>query len=504
MPVQCKICNQEFLKLITSTHLKKHNILTKEYIDIYGKDSLASQEYRQEKSKSNTGENNPNFGNKMSNESKQKISQLKLGTQPWNAGLKYTETSKQKQAAKKREEKYRSGELTRHTIIMTGELKQKISKSVKAYADTNTDEIKQRAKKAVETKKEKGYYEVKRKETEKSFIKKCQDFGFLVESVENKIAVIRCNNCNSTSSRSISSLVHQNMCPICTRVGTSNYEQQLLEELKKFVDSEVVISDRSILGNLELDFYIPKYQFAIELNGLYWHSEQLGKGRFYHKYKTDRCQEKGIQLIHIFEDEWLTKKDICIERIKSKLNLSSGRVYARNCRIKSLTNAEAYDFLTKYHIQGRGTAANFCYGLIDNNDNLQAVMTFSKLNISKGSKHIEDHYELNRYASVGNVVGGASKLFQHFLKNVQPTTVISYADLRWNTGQLYNKLGFDFVGNTLPGYWYVKGVERIHRFKLRKTQQDSVDITEKELRESQGYLRIWDCGNSKWQWTRKN
>jgi very-short-patch-repair endonuclease len=500
MPIICQICNQQFKSLITSTHLKKHNLHSRDYINLYGKDSLASAEYRLQKSIKCSGENNPNFGNIHSEETKTRISQKKLDIPSWNKGVKFTDTTIQKIAAQTREQRYISGELIRKPTLMTDVIKKKISGSVKEYAENNKDVLKLRANAAVKTKIANGYYIEKRKRTESNFIEKCNNFNFSVYNILNSIATLKCNTCSSTHMRSVDSKVHKNMCPLCSAIGTSSYELELYNELKSFLDTEIVVSDKSILGNLELDVYLPQYKLAIEIDGLYWHSEAGGKGKYYHKYKTDKCNEVGIQLIHIFEDEWLYKREICLNRIKHKLQISEIRSYARNYKIKEISAIQSYDFLSKTHIQGRGSSTNLCYALVDKYDTICAVMTFSKLNISKGMKHQDGVYELSRYSSIGSIIGGASKLFKYFLKSINPRQVISYSDLRWNTGNLYKKLGFNFVGNTQPGYWYIKGIERIHRFKLRKTEVDPKHLTEKQIRETEGYTRIWDCGHSKWVW----
>jgi len=44
----------------------------------------------------------------------------------------------------------------------------------------------------------------------------------------------------------------------------------------------------------------------------------------------------------------------------------------------------------------------------------------------------------------------------------------------------------------------LKKQERIHRFALRKNSTDPKDQTEWEIRKSQGWNRIWDCGNLKY------
>jgi hypothetical protein len=131
-------------------------------------------------------------------------------------------------------------------------------------------------------------------------------------------------------------------------------------------------------------------------------------------------------------------------------------------------------------------------------------MTFSNNNLSRRIKG----WEINRFCSKlhTHVVGAASKLFAHFVKQINPDTVISYSDNRWSTGNLYKQLGFEFSHQTKPNYWYFLPNEckRIHRFALRRKSTDPQILTEKQLRDKQGFYRIWDLGNSKWVWKNKN
>jgi hypothetical protein len=176
-------------------------------------------------------------------------------------------------------------------------------------------------------------------------------------------------------------------------------------------------------------------------------------------------------------------------------------LWARKCQLKTIDKRIAFDFFKQHHIQGQGQAVA-CYGLYHDN-HLMAAMSFSKLNRAKGYSHQEGIYELNRYCSIGNIAGGASRLFNKFIKEYKPETVLTYSDLRWNTGDMYTNIGFEHVGDTAPGYWYVSGDKRIHRYKLRKRPEEPKDVTEYELRLSEGYHRIWDCGHAKFVWTKK-
>ena len=102
-------------------------------------------------------------------------------------------------------------------------------------------------------------------------------------------------------------------------------------------------------------------------------------------------------------------------------------------------------------------------------------------------------------------MGGASKLFAHFVKHYTPIKVLSFADKRWSTGNLYQQLKFTSVGDTRINYWYIdtKNTKRIYRYALRKNKNDDQSLTEYENRIKQGYKRIWDCGSSKWEWDSK-
>ena len=83
-------------------------------------------------------------------------------------------------------------------------------------------------------------------------------------------------------------------------------------------------------------------------------------------------------------------------------------------------------------------------------------MTFGSKRIALGSKSKIDEYELMRFATKYKVIGIAGKLLQYFINNYHPKKIITYADRRWSTGNLYEKIGFLKTGESKPNYWYVK------------------------------------------------
>ena len=90
----------------------------------------------------------------------------------------------------------------------------------------------------------------------------------------------------------------------------SKNEAELHEWLKSIYTGEIQLNSKIPNTLLELDFYLPEKKLAIEFNGNYWHSTRF-KDKNYHLKKTQLCQDLGIDLIHIFEFEWLSSKEIC-------------------------------------------------------------------------------------------------------------------------------------------------------------------------------------------------
>ena len=284
--------------------------------------------------------------------------------------------------------------------------------------------------------------------------------------------------------------------PNMNEQGQSYKEKEVLDFVKSIYDGEIIPNAHGIIGRKELDIYLPEKHLAIEFDGFYWHSEQKGKGESYHLDKTNACAEKGIRLIHIFEDEWNLKQEIVKDRIRSMLGINQTRIFARKCIVKDIDSKTANEFLEQNHLQG-GDNSSIRHGLY-HGDELVAVMTFGKPRFSKSYD-----WELIRFASKCgvNVVGGASKLLNHF-RSSHSGSIVSYADMRYSDGNLYERLGFMKAGVSKPNYWYVKGCEKLTRYacqkhKLKDVLGDGFDpnLSEFENMSLNGWTRVHDCGN---------
>lgn len=347
---------------------------------------------------------------------------------------------------------------------------------------------------------------------QKDIIEKYPELNIL-KIYENRNIDIICPICNKTYTIYHHLLYeryyiynYKNPCTHCIPINCSsisNQENEIINYLKSIIKFSIIQSDRKILKGKELDIYIPEKKIAIELDGLYWHSE-LFKDNNYHLNKTKLCQEQDIQLIHILEDEWLYKQEIVKSRLKNILGLTENKIGARKCTIREVDSIESRQFLEKNHIQGY-INSKIRIGLYYN-DELVSLMTFGNLRKALGSKSREGHYELLRFCNKLNttILGGASKLFKYFLYNYQVNFIISYADRRWSIGELYKNLGFKELEPSSPNYWYINNHTREHRFNYRKSelikQGFNKNKSEHDIMFERGLYRIYDCGNLKFEY----
>ena len=293
----------------------------------------------------------------------------------------------------------------------------------------------------------------------------------------------------------------------CSKCGAniSKPEKEIIDFLK-VLNIDLIENDRDLLSGKEIDIYMPEYKLGIEFDGLYYHSN-IFLNKKYHLNKTEECEKQGIRLLHIFEDEWYYKKEIIKSIIKSKLGIVDNKIYGRKTEVKEIQdNKMIRNFLDKNHLQGF-VGSKIKIGLFYDNE-LVSIMTFGKKRIAMGNRINNDgEYEMLRFCNKLNtqIIGGASKILSYFIKTYQPKSILSFADRRYSIGNLYKKLGFEYIGNSKPNYWYFKTnkLKKYHRFNFRKdilvkAGYDS-NKTEKQIMSENNYYHIYDSGNLKFK-----
>jgi len=306
-----------------------------------------------------------------------------------------------------------------------------------------------------------------------------------------------CKKCTNLFKQNL--LYQRSLICDCCNKQRSTAEVDIYDWLSiQIPNSEVINSDRQIIGPKELDIYIPEKNLAIEFNGLYWHSELFGgkESRTNHLRKTELCEEQGIQLIHIFENEWMNKQEIVKSVLLSKLGVSKERIFARKCEIKAVSHNDAEIFLIQNHLQG-SCISKYRLGLYHQNE-LVSLLTIGHSRFNK-----KYDFEIHRYCNKLNVtvLGGFAKLLKAFrIKNIG--SIITYADRRYSNGQLYKNNNFKQLKSSSSNYWYWKNTDILyHRVNFQKHKlKDKLEIFDPNLTEWENMLtnkydRIWDCGN---------
>ncbi len=333
----------------------------------------------------------------------------------------------------------------------------------------------------------------------------------LDDYLNDKEIKYKCNKCNNIHKKDY--LKRNGLffrCETCLPYHISLPEVQVLDIVKE--QDHEACNTRKVIAPLELDIYSKKFKFAIEYNGIMWHSigksdsskfnnhtqENIIKNK--HLNKTNLCEEQDIQLYHIFENEWedQNKREIYKSMINNAMNVND-KLFARKCIVKEVQNKESKEFLENNHLQGN-VNSSVKLGLYYK-DELYSLMT---LGLSRYNKEVQ--YELIRFCTKKGytIVGGASKLLKYFERNYNPKSIISYANRRWSRGNLYKKLGFDFIRNTTPNYFYFKKGKRnilesrvkYQKHKLKDILEDfDSKLTESDNMYNNNFRKIYDSGN---------
>nr|DAM78134.1 MAG TPA: endonuclease-like protein [Caudoviricetes sp.] len=258
----------------------------------------------------------------------------------------------------------------------------------------------------------------------------------------------------------------------------------------------------------EREFLLQKYSYdfkvgetLIEINPTATHNTHFnpyGKNRIdanYHRDKSKLAKDSGYSVIHVFDWDDVDK---VVQLLKFRVT-----AYARKCDVKVVSEIDTNNYLDMYHLQGTCRGQKIRLGLYHGNQ-LVSLMTFGK---SRFNKNCE--YELLRYCSHYNVVGGAEKLFNHFIKEYKPNSIVSYCDTSKFSGKVYDTLGFKCVKTNSPRkHWYsTKEKRHITDGLLLNQGYDRLfkenhgkGTSNEELILNRGYLPVYDCGQATYIW----
>ena len=293
-------------------------------------------------------------------------------------------------------------------------------------------------------------------------------------------------------------------CRQCSDIGPSLGQREVFNFLSEFTEARM---DYRFDGRKELDIYLPELNLGIEFNGLIWHSTKFSKSLHHMAEKLKLAEAKGIRVIHLYQDEWESSRPTVEKMLRQAVGVSP-RVFARKTSCRGISSEEANTFLESNHLRGKVSGSFDSYGLFDEHGSLLAVMVFSRVTSNRGTVSEEHTKELRRYSASCAVVGGPSKLLNHYLKdNPKVKEVVTYSENRAFTGNVYRKLGFNHVADVNPDYWYVSPASRKRhsKSKFRRSNLPTIlgekfnpALSEVENCVRSGWYRLFDCGKKKW------
>ncbi len=262
-------------------------------------------------------------------------------------------------------------------------------------------------------------------------------------------------------------------------------------------------SNYTVLEGKEIDLYDHTTKIGIEYCGLYWHNEfsPSRKDKNYHFKKYKECQNQGITLITVFEDEWMQKKQICKNILQSLLGHFSTRLYARNCETKLIDKSLSKQFLNDNHLLGASKFSKISVGLLSNNK-LFGLLSLGNHHRKKDKNLIV----LDRlcFSPLTQIIGGASRMLsvaKKWAKENGYYKIITWSDNRWSSGKVYEKMGFLLDEEIGPDYSYVDLQSHSRKSKQSQKKKNTncpSHMTERDWSILNGLVRIWDCGKKRW------
>ena len=299
----------------------------------------------------------------------------------------------------------------------------------------------------------------------------------------------------------------------------SKLNRAFAETLRERFETEVILE--SAQGDYSFDLFLPERKLFVELNPTFTHNADRalscvmgrcpadcghpGVSAGQHQKRAIYARDNGLKLLQIYD--W----DIDpVERLLAgRLEAGFKRYSARKLDLRAIDRTTANKFLKDAHSQGAVRGQTHCYGLYGG-DELLAVGTFGKSRF--GSKA---EYEFLRYAVArGTIIhGGAGKLFERFLEDAQPRSVVSYVDFDHSTGPSFLvPLGFEEAEPTAPTLVWSKGSQRVTSTSLLMQGADRLIGTSYGSREesgmnnaqimaAEGWLRVYTSGNRIFLWS---
>jgi len=281
----------------------------------------------------------------------------------------------------------------------------------------------------------------------------------------------------------------------------SEIHQEILDFLKIHLDKNelILVNDRKAISPLELDIFIPSKKLAIEICGLFWHSENAGnKTRFYHYQKYYQCINKNINLITVFSDDWIYSKKFVENILLLHLNScnNTNKILNQNnfdfCEIKD--QKLLYNFQNQYCYINTVHKTNILnFGIFDQNNDLLLLLCFEQYNLKNSFSIVNFGFKFY----LDNIKQMVLVLINEFIKQYDVKNLIFKSNNCFNDIVLFENFNFNhvFCGFSEPNLCFDYTFREI--FNTKNT--DHLPIKSNSVLDI-----IYDCGFDLWVWNNIN
>ena len=202
----------------------------------------------------------------------------------------------------------------------------------------------------------------------------------------------------------------------------------------------------------------PRRLIPLEINARSFAEAQKSQETYISEIQRLALEDGEYPLV-VSLDRWMLHNPMMKARLLAHLEIHSS-VFARDCIVRRIDKTAAREFLSACHSYGYASG-KYHYGLFVERaregsgrkaGEMVAVSTFSSARKwLKGGKEIRS-FEWTRYSSLPDVrvTGGMGKMLKAFIEDKKPDDIMSYADLEWSEGTVYEQLGFTCEGVKAP------------------------------------------------------
>lgn len=299
-----------------------------------------------------------------------------------------------------------------------------------------------------------------------------------VDESQAKQYLFRCDNLSNITGESI--------------LGQREVIQSLKDIIRERYTGTIV--ENYTIEDFIVDLYLPDLQLAINYQESY---EAIRNSYTYLKSLYYVCKKNNIRLFNIMGYDWSKRRlrNKISDHIKNIISDKRIRLGKNSITIEEIERDQAEKFLNDFDVMNF-TDCQVYIGCKYNNK-IIGVQGYGvqRYNDNYTWELIRMYFDPKYYADDAEVI--MQSTFERIYK---PENIIQYCDVQMYQGKVYERMGYQNIGMTKPGYVWISGDRVLTRYKTTKYDLVRLGLgddleSEAEIMQRNGFRRIFNCGN---------